>query len=136
MNTTIEQAIAAWLASVSAFASIAIHAGQSAEEIPNDYPVIYVVCNNTESPAHSLYSAIVQVIISTPEIIEGNLAVHTSLVSSLRDLLREADAMAQFFPDSTCCVGAAINKWDDSQDSGRWTTAADMTLGIVDKLAV
>jgi len=136
MNTTIEQAIAAWLASVSAFASIAIHAGQSAEEIPNDYPVIYVVCHNTESPAHSLYSAIVQVIISTPEIIEGNLAVHTSLVSSLRDLLREADAMAQFFPDSTCCVGAAINKWDDSQDSGRWTTAADITLGIVDKLAV
>lgn len=136
MNTTIEQAIAAWLASVSAFVGITIHAGQSDEEIPNDYPVIYVICNNTESPAHSLYSATAQIIISTPEIITSNLEAHKSLVAGLRALLREADGMASFFPDSTRCVGAAINKWDDSQDGGRWTTAADITLGIVDKLAV
>lgn len=135
MNTTIEQAIAAWLASVSAFTGIAIHAGQSDEEIPNDYPVIYIVCNSTDSPAPSLYSAAVQVVISTPEIIADNLDVHKSLVASLRTLLREADGMAAFFPDSTRCVGAVINKWDDAQDSGRWTTAADLTLGIVDTLA-
>lgn len=135
MNTTIEQAIAAWLASINTLSSTAIHAGQSDEEIPNDYPVIYVVCNSTESPAPSLYSANVQVVISTPEVIVGNLAVHEALVASLRSTLREADQMAGFFPSSTRCVGAVINKWDDAQDSGRWTTAADLTLGIVDALA-
>ena len=136
MNTTIEQAIAAWIASLSAFARIAIHAGQSDEEIPNDIPVIYVVCNNTESPAPSLYSASVQIIISTPEVIVDNLDVHQSLVASMRTALREVDGFPDFFPASTRCAGAVINKWDDAQDSGRWTTAADLTLGIVDALAV
>lgn len=136
MNTTIEQAIADWLASIGSLVGAEIHAGQSDEEIPNDYPVIYVVCNSTESPAPSLYSATVQVIISTPEIIEDNLAVHKTLVAGLRALLREADGMASFFPDSTRCVGAVINKWDDAQDGGRWTTAADLTLGVIDTLAV
>jgi len=136
MNTTIEQAIANWLESIAAFAGITIHPGQSDEEIPNDREMIYVVCNNTESPAPSLYSASVQIVISTPELIEGNLAVHKSIVASLRTALREADAMAEYFPDSTRCVGAVLNKWDDAQDSGRWTTAADITLGIVDALAV
>jgi len=136
MNTTIEQAIASWIASLSAFAGVLIHAGQSDEEIPNDLPIIYVVCNNTESPAPSLYSSAVQVIISTPEIIADNLDVHKSLIASMRTALREVDGFAAFFPESTRCVGAVINKWDDSQDSGRWTTAADLTLGIVDMLAV
>ena len=136
MNTTIEQAIAAWLESIAAFDGLTIRDGQSDEEIPNDRIVIYVVCNSTKSPARSLYSAGVQVIISTPEIIQDNWTVHQSLVTSMRTLLREAESMASFFPDSTRCVGAVLNKWDDSQDGGRWTTAADMTLGIVDTLAV
>lgn len=136
MNTTIEQAIAAWIASLSAFAGIMIHAGQSDEEIPNDLPVIYVVCNNTTSPALSLYSANVQVIISTPEIIVDNIDVHKSLVDSMRTALREMDGFASFFPASTHCAGATINKWDDSQDGGRWTTAAELTVGIIDMMAV
>ena len=136
MNTTIEQAIADWLASLETFAGITIHPGQSDEEIPNDREMIYVVCNGTESPAPSLYSASVQIVISTPELIEGNLAIHKSIVASLRTALREADIMESFFPESTRCVGAVLNKWDDSQDGGRWTTAADITLGIIDSLAV
>lgn len=136
MNTTIEQAVAAWLASLAAFAGVVIRAGQSEDEIPNDAPVLYVVCNSTESPAPSLYSAAVQVIASTPEIIADNLAVHQALVAALRAALREHDGFDTFFPPSTRCVGAALAKWDDSQDGGRWTTAADITLGIVDALAV
>lgn len=136
MNTTIEQAIAAWLAALSDFAGIRIHAGQSDEEIPNDRPVIYVVCNSTNSPASSLYSAAVQIVISTPEVIVDNLSVHKSLVASLRAALRETENMADHFPSSTLCAGAVLNKWDDAQDNGRWTTAADITLGIVDRLAV
>lgn len=135
MNTTIEQAIAAWLASLAAFTSIPIHAGQSDEEIPNETPVIYVVCNSTSSPAPSLYSASVQVVISTPELIAGNLAVHQAIVAHLRTAFREADAIAYFFPPATPCAGAVLHKWDDSQENGRWTTAADITLGIVDRLA-
>ncbi len=136
MNTTIEQSLAAWLASITAFAGISIHAGQSDEEIPNDDPVIYIVCNSTSSPAPSLYSASVQVVISTPEVIADNLAVHKGLVASLRDAFREAEHLADYFPSSTFCAGAVLNKWDDSQDAGRWTTAADITVGIVDRLAV
>lgn len=132
MNTTIEQAVADWLDSLETFAGITIHPGQSDEEIPNDREMIYVICNNTESPAPSLYSASVQIIISTPELIDGNLIVHKSLVSGLRESLKNAGGMADYFPDSARCVGAVINKWDDSQDDGRWTTAADLTLGIVD----
>lgn len=136
MNTTVEQAIAAWLESLATFAGITIHPGQSDEEIPNDREMIYVVCNSTQSPAPSRYYASVQIVITTPEIIEGNLAVHTSLVSAMRTALREGNGFGSFFPDSTRCSGAVINKWDDSQDSGRWTTSADITLGIKDMLAV
>ena len=135
MNVVIEQSVAAWIKADRAFDGVAIHAGQSDQEIPNDYPVIYVVCNNTESPALSLYSANVQIVISTPEIIVGNLSIHESIVESLRELLRTADSMEKNFPLSARCVGACINKWDDSQDSGRWTTAASLTLGIIDMLA-
>lgn len=136
MNTTVEQAIAAWLESLATFEGITIHPGQSDEEIPNDRVMIYVVCNNTESPAPSLYYANVQIVISTPEIIDGNLAVHNSLVSAMRTSLREGDGFESFFPSSTRCVGAVVNKWDDSQDSGRWATAADITVGVKDILAV
>ena len=133
MNTTLEKAVAAWLASVPAFSGVFIHAGQSEEEIPNDYPVIYVVCNVTESPARTLYVAAVQIIISTPEIIVGNLSVHESLVEALREVLLSADSIEGFFPETTRCVGAELGKWDDAQDEGRWITAAALTLGIVDR---
>jgi len=132
MNTIIEQSVAAWLGSLPGFAAIQIHAGQSDEEIPNDSPIVYVVCNSTESPARSLYTAGVQIVVSTPEIIQGNLAVHQSIITALRDALRSSDVMSTFFPPSTVCAGASLGKWDDSQDNNRWTTAVSITLGIVD----
>lgn len=131
MNTTIEQALAAWLATIPAFAGITIHPGQSDDEIPNDLVMIYVVCGNTESPANRLYVASVQIVVTTPEC-TGSLENHKSLVANLKTALGDAEEIANYFPSATPCKGASINFWTDSQDSGRWTTAADLTLGVVD----
>jgi len=131
MNTTIEQALADWLASKSAFDGITIHPGQSDEEIPNDLVMIYIVCSNTESPANRLYVASVQIVITTPEC-TGSLGDHKALVASLKAALFDAEEIADFFPSGTACKGASLNFWADAQDSNRWTTSADMTFGIVD----
>ena len=131
MNTTIEQAVADWLASLTAFSGITIHPGQSDEEIPNDLVMIYVVCASTESPAPSLYVASVQVVITTPEV-TGSIEDHKALVASLKTTLKNAEGMVAYFPEATKCGGATINFWTDAQESGRWTTAADLTLGIVE----
>jgi hypothetical protein len=136
MNTTIEKAFAEWLASFSGFEGINIHPGQSDEEIPNDEAIVYIVCNSTNSPASSLYIASVQIVISTPEVIEGNIEVHKGIVESLRTAFRQAELLSSFFPSTIVCMGSVLNKWDDAQNDGRWTTAADITVGIVDRLAV
>jgi hypothetical protein len=132
MNTTIERAFAAWLKSLTAFANVAIHAGQSEEEIPNDYPVIYVVCSGTDAPASMLYVGSVSVVISTPEILDDGLTQHDQLVANMRTALRDTSAIPAFFPPAVTCAGVELNKWDDQQDGGRWTTAADITVGVID----
>lgn len=132
MNTTIERAVAAWLKSLIVFANVAIHAGQSDEEIPNDYPVIYVVCTGTDSPASMLYVCAVSIVISTPEIIEEGLLQHDQLVADMRASLKDLQSIPAFFPPAYTCAGVELNKWDDQQDSGRWTTAADLTVAVID----
>lgn len=132
MNTTIERAIAAWLKSLTAFASVAIHAGQSEEEIPNDYPVIYVVCSGSDSPASLLYVSNVSVVISTPEVIEEGLLQHDQIVADMRAALKDLQAIPSFFPPAYTCAGVELNKWDDQQEDGRWTTASELTVGVID----
>lgn len=132
MNTTIERAIAAWLKSLAAFANVAIHAGQSEEEIPNDYPVIYVVCSGSDSPASLLYVSNVSVVISTPEIIEEGLLQHDQIVADMRAALKDLQAVPSFFPPAYTCAGVDLNRWDDQQEDGRWTTAAELTVGVID----
>jgi hypothetical protein len=132
MNLTVEKSLTDWLKSLAEFAGLYIHAGQTDEEIPNDYPVIYVIAAETDSPANTLYVSPVQIIVSTPEIIEDSFQTHADLVAKLKAAIKTADNFTGFFPQDAQCVGAELNKWNDQQDDGRWTTSAELTLGVIE----
>jgi len=132
MNLTVEKAITDWLKSLSEFEGVIIHPGQFDEEIPNDEAFVVVICADTDAPASTLYVAPVIITISTPEMIEGGLELHKNLVASLKAALKLDDNFTAFFPADSQCVGAELLKWNDQQDDGRWTTSADLTLGIIE----
>ena len=132
MNLQIEQSVRAWLADQEAFEGIAIHCGQSDEEIPSDAPLITVACEDINTPAATLYIASMRIIVGSPSVIEGSLDTHRSLVASLRATLADAEDMAEFFPIGITCAGASVNTWNESQGGDRWLSQVNMTLGLVE----
>ena len=132
MNLQIEQSVRAWLADQEAFEGIAIHCGQSDEEIPSDAPLITVACEDINTPAATLYIASLRIIVGSPSIIEGSLDSHRSLVASLRATLADAEDMAEFFPIGITCAGASVNTWNESQGGDRWLSQVNLTLGLVE----
>jgi hypothetical protein len=136
MNLPTEQAVAMWLADSGYFNDAIILKGQNDEEVPNDKAVIYVACENTDSPATALYLASVRIIISSPAVIEDSLEDHRVTCLALRAVLRNAATMVTpFASESIACRGAVLNNWADSQDKNRWLSQASLTIGIVDLLA-
>ncbi len=132
MNLQTEQSVRDWLASLDPFEGIAIHCGQSDEEIPSDEPLITVACEDINTPAATLYIATLRIIVSSPSVIEGSLDSHRSLVASLRSTLADAEDMAEFFPIGITCAGASVNTWNESQGGDRWLSQVNMTLGLVE----
>jgi hypothetical protein len=132
MNLQIEQSVRAWLADQEAFEGIAIHCGQSDEEIPSDAPLITVACEDINTPAATLYIASLRIIVGSPSVIEGSLDSHRSLVASLRATLADAEDMAEFFPIGITCAGASVNTWNESQGGDRWLSQVNLTLGLVE----
>jgi len=132
MNLLIEQSVRDWLADLEAFEGIAIHCGQSDEEIPNDAPLIMVACEDINAPAPTLYIASVRLIVSTPSVMADALTDHRNLVASLRSTLNDAETMADFFPEGITCAGASVNTWNESQSNDRWMSQVNLTLGMVE----
>lgn len=132
MNLQTEQSVRDWLASLEAFEGIAIHCGQSDEEIPSDEPLITVACEDINTPAATLYIASLRIIVGSPSVIEGSLNSHRSLVASLRATLADAEDMAEFFPIGITCAGASVNTWNESQGGDRWLSQVNLTLGLVE----
>ena len=132
MNLQTEQSVRDWLASLEAFEGIAIHCGQSDEEIPSDEPLITVACEDINTPAATLYIASLRIIVGSPSVIDGSLDSHRSLVASLRATLADAEDMAEFFPIGITCAGASVNTWNESQGGDRWLSQVNLTLGLVE----
>lgn len=132
MNLQTEQSVRDWLASLEAFEGIAIHCGQSDEEIPSDAPLITVACEDINTPAATLYIASLRIIVGSPSVIDGSLDSHRSLVASLRATLADAEDMAEFFPIGITCAGASVNTWNESQGGDRWLSQVNLTLGLVE----
>ena len=136
MNMEIETAVAAWIGSISDLMGMAIHPGQTDEEIPNDEPVIFVACDSAAATAPSLYIASVKIIISSPVVITGSLAAHKAAVAILRSSISDSAAIANQFAQPLSCRGGSMSGWDDSRTQTHWTTEITLTLGIVDESAV
>jgi hypothetical protein len=131
MNLEIETAISSWLRSLPEFDGIAIHTGQSSDEIPNDQPVIIVGVDTTEVIGLSLYKITASVVLVTPSLVEGSLELHSGLSSSLRSCLISATALGAAFPAGMTLAGAVLSSLSESRQSDRWINTAAITLGVV-----
>ncbi|MFZ9905452.1 MAG: hypothetical protein ACO3GE_08620 [Steroidobacteraceae bacterium] len=132
MNLQIEQSVSDWLASLEAFEGIAIHCGQSDQEIPNDEPLIMVACEDINNPAPTLVSASVRVIVSTPSVIADSFNDHRNLVASLRNALNNDIGTLPEYSSYLLIAGAAVNGWNESQSNDRWLSQVNLTLGMVE----
>ena len=131
MNLEIETALSSWLRSLPEFDGIAIHTGQSSDEIPNDQPVIVVGVDTTEVIGLSLYKITASVVLVTPSLLEGSLELHSGLSSALRSCLISATALGAAFPAGMTLAGAVLSSLSESRQSDRWINTAAITLGVV-----
>jgi hypothetical protein len=131
MNLEIETALSSWLRSLPEFDGIAIHTGQSSDEIPNDQPVIVVGVDTTEVIGLSLYKITASVVLVTPSLLEGSLELHSGLSSALRSCLISATALGAAFPAGMTLAGAVLSSLSESRQSDRWVKTAAITLGVV-----
>lgn len=130
MNLAIEAALASWLRSLDPFEGLAIHTGQSNEEIPGDQPVAIVSVSNNEVLGPSLYRIRASFAIATPAAAPDSLETHTALCAALRSAIFSTPALASHFEPPMLLAGALVNSIAESQDSGRWLSTAEVTLGI------
>ena len=131
MNLEIETALSSWLRSLPEFDGIAIHTGQSSDEIPNDQPVIVVGVDTTEVIGLSLYKITASVVLITPSLVEGSLELHSGLSSALRSCMISATALGSAFPAGMTLAGAVLSSLSESRQSDRWINTAAITLGVV-----
>ncbi len=129
MNLEIETAISSWLRSLPEFDGIAVHTGQSADEIPNDQPIVVVSCDSAESPVAKLYRATVQITLSTPVLLEEALETHRTLTAAIRTAAN-LSAVSTFFPPSLVFSGSHLTTWSESREDERLITTAELVVGI------
>ena len=132
MNLLIESSLQSWLRSLEAFDGLAIHTGQSNDEIPNDQPALIVGCDQVELIGGPYHKASVTILLSTPSHLD--LDQHRALVASLRQILKSSSStgMAESFQPTATLAGAVLNSFSESQSDARWVCTASITLGVVE----
>jgi hypothetical protein len=129
MNSEFENAIASWLRSQPAFDGVAVHTGQSSEEIPGDQPIVVVSCENAESAVAGLYRSSVQITASTPIVMESAIELHRVLTTSLRALVGLSGVSA-FFPATLAFSGRHLTSWSEARENDRLHTTAEIVIGV------
>ena len=130
MNLLIEESLQSWLRSLEAFDGLAVHTGQSNDEIPNDQPALIVGCDQVELIGGPYHKASVTILLSTPSHLD--LDQHRALVASLRQILTSASGIETAFPPTATLAGAVLNSFSESQSDARWTCTAQLGFGLVE----
>ncbi len=132
MNAALELAIRDWLLADPDLADLTILTGQSAETIPGDQTVVFVSCENTDTLALKHYKVRAQLIVSTPALIEDSLFAHQGISGAVKASLLTISGLVSFLPSGLILAGADLNSFGDSIGSERWTTAADLSLAVIE----
>lgn len=127
MNLTVENSLVAWLRSLDAFEGLAIHPGQSNDEIPGDQPAIVVACESTETVGGNLYRSTVNILLTTPAMLE--IEQHRTLADALRAAVYAPTGMAEAF-DPAVLHGAVLLSFAESQSNERWVNTAQLVVGF------
>jgi hypothetical protein len=127
MNLAVEQSLATWLQNLPSFDGIAIHTGQSNEEIPADQPAVIVGCENVDPVGGPYHIATAQVVIATPGHLD--LDQHRGLVTALRTALASPTDLPTAF-DPLHLSGVVLTSLAESQSENRWIATASLSLGI------
>lgn len=129
MNIEIENAIGSWLRTQTDFDGIAVHTGQSSDEIPGDQPIVVVSCENAESPVSGLYKSSMQITVSTPIVLEGALDTHRFLTAALRRSV-DLSGVSAFFPEALAFSGRHLTSWSEARENDRLHTTAEIVIGV------
>ena len=130
MNLLIEESLQSWLRSLEAFDGLAVHTGQSNDEIPGDQPVLVVGCDQVELVGGPYHKASVTILLSTPSHLD--LDQHRAIVTALRQVLTSASGIETAFPPSATLAGVVLNNFSESQSDSRWVCTATLGLGLVE----
>jgi hypothetical protein len=128
MNLEIETALSSWLRSLPEFDGIAIHTGQSSDEIPGDGPSVIAACEQAEPVVMGLYRATVRIVFSTPAMLD--LDLHRQSAAALKTAILSPDDLPEFFPENIHLAGAVLTSMSESVASDRWITSAELVLGL------
>jgi len=127
MNLAIEAALASWLRSLDPFEGLAIHTGQTNEEIPGDASALVVACDTIEAVGGQLHRATASILLTTPAVLD--IEHHTTLAAALRTAVYSPTALDAAFAPAVL-HGAVLLSYSETQASDRWLTTAQLVLGI------
>jgi hypothetical protein len=128
MNLIVEESLRAWLRDLPEFDGLAIHLGQSNDEIPGDQPALVCACERVEPVTLALSKAFPTLLLSTPSMLD--LEQHRALVDHLRAAVYDPTDLAAAFPSDFHLAGAILTDFSESQTDSRWLCTATLTLGI------
>ena len=128
MTLLLESALASWLRTIPELEGLAIHTGQSNEEIPGDQPALIAACGQIEAVGTTLHKASVTILLSTPAHLE--LDQHRTLASALRAAVYNPTGLADGMPEDITLAGASLITWQESQADQRWACTANLLLGV------
>lgn len=130
MTLEVQHALAALFRTAEEFDGLAIHASSDEKEIPGDQSAIVIICDAAESPVAGLYRATVQIVLSTPCLLQDGLEAHRTLASVLRQQLGDLAQLSNHLPETLAYSGRHLTSWADSREDERWTTTAELVVGV------
>lgn len=130
MTLEVQHALASLFRAADEFEGIAIHASSDDKEIPGDGSAIVVACDTAESPVAGLYRATVQIVLSTPCLLQDGLETHRTLASVLRQQLGDLAQLSEHLPETLAYSGRHLSSWADSREDERWITTAELVVGV------
>lgn len=128
MNLIVEESLRAWLRDVPEFDGLAVHLGQSNDEIPGDQPALVCACERIEPVTLALHRASATLLLSTPSHLD--LEQHRALVDHLRAAVYDPADLPAAFPGDVQLAGAVLTDFAESQTDSRWLCTATLTLGL------
>ena len=130
MNLILEQIFLTMLSEQTAFASVPLHLGTSADKVDPELACCVIAVQDCKHIVGGLWKATAVFHLETPAYTD-NLATHTTCSTALQTWVEDTTAFKSSFSSSTLLLsGYKIEDMKTNVDGNKWITELSLTVGV------